>query len=70
MTPLGIEPVTLWLVAQCVNELRHRVLECDACSFLKLLLTVSSRAAQMRGLLDWPEKHVEGCTILNGTAVY
>jgi len=24
-TPLGIEPVTLWLVAQCLNQLRYHV---------------------------------------------
>ena len=25
MTPLGIEPVTFWLGAQCINELHHHV---------------------------------------------
>jgi hypothetical protein len=25
MTPLGIEPVTFWLVAQYLNQMRHQV---------------------------------------------
>ena len=26
MIPLGVEPATFWLVAQCLSQLQHRVL--------------------------------------------
>jgi len=38
MTPSRIEPATFWLVAQCLNQLRHRATVCNNCHLTCLVV--------------------------------
>jgi hypothetical protein len=53
MTPSGIEPKTFWLVAQCLSQLRHRVLR--QIYVLTYLLTYLLHGAEsfLRSLLPY-----------------
>ena len=56
VTPTGIESATFWLVALCLNQLRHRVLHCvtldHAGQFVYLFVstkcTIGSKQAECR----------------------
>jgi hypothetical protein len=52
MTPIGIELETLWLVEQCLNQLRHRVFHCAGAPREKKVL-ISAIGERKKG--SWKE---------------
>jgi hypothetical protein len=51
MTSLGIEAVTFKLVAQCLNHLRYRVLQCLSVLFINYLMNRKAHGKCLLGIL-------------------
>jgi len=58
MTPSGIEPATSWLVARCLNELRHRAFPGVVCEKIQEFFS-SVEFLKMQIALINRFKHVE-----------